>query len=303
MKYIELKVNIPKTICDEFTEFLDSLEVEGYYEILFDSSLPKKSGELFREDTNIRVYLGEEDFDKEIKIRIYLKAESPDNSFIESRIIETKEFEEAYKEFYKPFLIGNSFWIVPIWEKDSEQNLEITSNQNHRILYMNPGLAFGTGHHETTKLMLKRMEEILKESSRVLDLGTGSGILSIGAATLGAKEITAIDIDPNAVRATEYNWKENFFDESIQFELLEGSIDHPSIHSKEYDLILANITFAVISNNIKFIKKLKTKKLLFSGLITEREQDSLNLFQDVLGGRLIYKEILNDWLVIEWEKD
>jgi hypothetical protein len=73
MKYIELKVNLPKDYAEKFTEFLDSLGVEGYYEILFDSSLPKPAGQILRDDTNIRVYLGELDLEKEIKINIFLK--------------------------------------------------------------------------------------------------------------------------------------------------------------------------------------------------------------------------------------
>ena len=148
MKYLELKINLPKDISEEFTEFLDSLSVEGYYEILFDSTLPRPaSGEILRDDTNIQVYLGETDTEKELKIYIYLKARAAGNSFIESRIVETKEFEEAYKEFYKPFQIGDHYWIIPTWEKDSELSKKVHEESNNVILYMNPGLAFGTGHH------------------------------------------------------------------------------------------------------------------------------------------------------------
>lgn len=303
MKYLELKVNLPKDISDEFTEFLDSLAVEGYYEILFDSTLPRPaSGEILRDDTNIHVYLGEEDLEKEMKIYIYLKAKAGDKSFIESRFVETKEFEEAYKEFYKPFQIGEHFWIVPTWEKETDFTKSLIDGQNNIILYMNPGLAFGTGHHETTKLMIARIDKIVTEGMSILDMGTGSGILSIAAAYKKAKEILAIDIDPNAVRATEFNWKENTFPVNTQFSVTEGGFDHPSIGDKHFDLLLGNITYAVISQNIEWIRKINTNRFLFSGLIIERKNDSIKLFQEKLGGRLVYEEQLNDWIIIEWER-
>ncbi len=294
MKYIELKVNLPKDYAESFTEFLDILEVEGYYEILFDSSLPKPVGQILRDDTNIKVYLGELDLEKEIKINIFLKTLSIENIYIESRPIETKDYEEAYKEFYKPFQIGKDFWIVPVWEKETYPIGE------NKILYMNPGFAFGTGHHETTKLMLSRMQELDLVNSQILDLGTGSGILSIGAASLGAQKIVAIDIDSNAVRATEFNWTQNTFPQKIDFQVLQGSFDHADIFPSEYDLVLANITFAVISMNIEYLKNLKAKKFLFSGLIIEKKEDSLNLFETHLGGKLNYFEQFNDWILIEW---
>ena len=259
MRYLELKINLPKDISEEFTEFLDSLSVEGYYEILFDSTLPRPaSGEILRDDTNIQVYLGESDTEKEIKIIIYLKTFASGKSFVESRIVETKEFEEAYKEFYKPFQIGEHYWIIPTWEKESELSKKVLEEKNNVILYMNPGLAFGTGHHETTKLMISRIEKIVKEGMSILDMGTGSGILSIAAGYKKVKDILAIDIDPNAVRATEFNWAENQFPNPVDFKILEGGFDHPDVTQKSYDLMLGNITYAVISQNIEYIKRIKT---------------------------------------------
>ena len=302
MKYIELKTNIPKDLADDFTEFLDLLQVAGYYEVLFDSSLPRPNdGAIIRDDTMINVYLGEEDKEKEIKVHIFLKAKADNHFFLESRIVETREFEEAYKEFYKPFRIGKKFCVIPIWEKESEEANNV-KGPGVLNLFMNPGLAFGTGHHETTKLMLSRMGDILTEGISVLDMGTGSGILSIGAGLLGAKKITAIDIDLNAVRATEFNWSENSCSKTTSILILEGGFDSPEILDSEYDIVLANITYAVISQNIKNIFKIKSNRFLFSGIITERKVDSINLFKDNLGGRLIYNESLDGWEIIEWER-
>ncbi len=301
MKYIELKTNILKDFADEFIEFLDELQVVGYYEVLFDSSLPRpKDGSILRDDTNINVYLGEDDKEKELKVLIFLKLKTNNNYFVESRVVETREFEEAYKEFYKPFKIGNLFCIIPIWEKESEEAKNLMSSGSIN-LFMNPGLAFGTGHHETTKLMLSRMSSLIKQGMTILDMGTGSGILSIGAGLLGAKKIIAIDIDPNAVRATEFNWKENDC-KGTEISILEGGFDSSEIFEFSYDLVLANITYAVISQNIKNITKIKTNRFLFSGIISEKKEESYNLFSNYMGGNLIYNESMDGWEIIEWSR-
>jgi ribosomal protein L11 methyltransferase len=166
---------------------------------------------------------------------------------------------------------------------------------------MNPGLAFGTGHHETTKLMLSRMSSLIKQGMTILDMGTGSGILSIGAGLLGAKKIIAIDIDPNAVRATEFNWKENDC-KGTEISILEGGFDSSEIFEFSYDLVLANITYAVISQNIKNITKIKTNRFLFSGIISEKKEESYNLFSNYMGGNLIYNESMDGWEIIEWSR-
>ncbi|MCB1143299.1 MAG: 50S ribosomal protein L11 methyltransferase [Leptospiraceae bacterium] len=303
MKYRELKINVLKDNLEYLNDFLDSLGTEGYYEILFDSERPRPpGGEIIRDDTSVNVYLDEKDLEKELKVIIFLKSNYPDSSYCESRIVETREFEDAYKEFYKPFEIGDKFCIIPVWEKESEQALSLIQ-KNKIPLYMNPGMAFGTGHHETTKLMLSRIPHLVREGQRIVDMGTGSGILSIAAAKLGVSQILSFDIDPNAVKASQYNKSENIFHKDILYSIEEGGFDHESLLDYEFDLLLANITFAVISKNINHIVKYKTNHFLFSGIITERKEDAFKLFKEKLGGSLIYSEEFNGWEIIEWKKD
>jgi len=300
VKYIELKVNLLKTLTDGLFELLDSLNVEGYYEILFDSSVPKKSEQIIRDDTHIYVYLNEEDLKSELSILIFLKSSSADKYFLERRSIETQDYEASYKEFYKPFLIGEKLLLIPSWEKNSDYLKNNSIEKDIKPLYLNPGLAFGTGHHETTKLMIRRLEVIIKKGESVLDVGTGSGILSIAAGLCGASKILAIDIDPNSVRSAETNWKENEIISSIDFTVKEGGFDHPEIANRNFSLALANITFAVISGNIAEISKIKTPHFLFSGIIFEKKGSAIELFKRNLGGNMVYLEELNEWLLIEW---
>jgi ribosomal protein L11 methyltransferase len=301
MVYREIRVYIKKDFVDEFTQYLDEIHTEGYFEILFDSEKPRANpNEIISDYTNIHIYLSENDLEKELKILIHLKSFYIEPFFAESRVVETKEFEDAYKEFYKPFLIGDTFCVIPTWEKENPEAKQLLS-QKVLPLYMNPGMAFGTGHHETTKLMLQRIPSLVKEGYRIADIGCGSGILSIAVSYLKAKTVYSLDIDPNAIKATEYNYRENTYPSEVEFHLLEGGFDHPQL-SVHFDLILANITFAVISKNIKHIKKLSTNHFLFSGIITEKKEDAFELFQKELTGTCLYNQEFNGWEIIEWKR-
>ncbi|MEM7182064.1 MAG: 50S ribosomal protein L11 methyltransferase, partial [Spirochaetota bacterium] len=256
--------------------------------------LENKNREFLQGDTNIFIYLEESAIEQEIEIRIYLKVQCPDSSYCESRRIESQDYEEAYKEYYKPFSIG-TFLIVPSWHKDSSQ----IKNTSSIPLYLNPGLAFGTGHHETTHLMLNRMAQIDLAGKNILDMGAGSGILSIAAGLLGAKNVVSIDIDKNAVSATNANLRENDFENETKFTVLEGSFECEEVLIPNYDLVLANITFAVLSNNIQYLQQIHSKRFLFSGLLKEKEKAVIHLFTK-LGGSSEYLNYRNDWLLVDW---
>ncbi len=299
MKYREIRVSIPKDNAEEFSSYLDEWQVAGYYEILFDREEARKPDqEIISDHTPIRVYLAEEDTASEAKIWVYLQAVAPGNSFAESRWIETKEYEEAYKEFYKPFSVG-VFWVVPTWEKDDWEKSSAEKKDGSLPVYINPGLAFGTGHHETTRLVLSRLGDLQLSGKRVADIGAGSGILSVAASRLGASKIIAVDIDPNAVRSSIFNRDENGISNDL-LQVEEGGFDHPIIVGEKFDLCVANITFAVLKANIERIASIKTNHYLFSGVITERKEEFLELLSAKIGGNLVHEASWNGWELIEW---
>lgn len=301
MIYKEVKIKLDKDYEPNFSLFLETLTLPGFYEMLFDSSIPKEDDSILRQDTVIRAYLNSDDSISEIKILIYLKSICPDSFTIESRIIETREYEEAYKEFYKPFQVGG-VWIIPIWEKDSEIAKQAKINQQI-LLFLNPGVAFGTGHHETTQMIVERLQELTIVGKKILDLGTGSGILSILCGLLGAERIFSLDIDPNAVKATLSNWQENIFPFPTVLEAVESGFDHTKVTSEKYDLTIANITYAVLSQNISQLSKIKGNHFLFSGIITEKKDQFLDLLKKNLPGNLVYSKSKNGWELIEWHRD
>jgi ribosomal protein L11 methyltransferase len=299
LKYKELKINLPKENSEELSEFLETLPLAGYYEILFDSEMPKEDSEaILRENTNLRVYLDAEDNDSDTKILIFTKLLCRDSFLIESREIETREYEEAYKEFYKPLEIG-SVWIVPIWERDSELVKEILGSGKIPV-FLNPGVAFGTGHHETTQMIVNHLPKIFPIKGKILDIGTGSGILSLLCGKLGASEIFSLDIDPNAVKATKSNWQENQYPNNCKLEVVESGFDHPSVVGGEYDLVLANITFAVLSQNMFILKTIRSPRFLFSGVITERKDEFLDILSLNLPGYQYITEERNGWVLIDY---
>jgi ribosomal protein L11 methyltransferase len=177
------------------------------------------------------------------------------------------EYYFTYEEWQggkiKPFKVSR-FLIVPSWEDDQE------GDEGVKIL-LDPGLVFGTSLHPTTRDCLLALEKIYEkyQFQRVLDLGTGTGILALGAALLGAERILAVDINPLAVRTALLNVRLNRFEERIEVKegLAEKFIDHPS------DLLIANIHYDIILKLTKGEGFLKKKCFILSGLMRSQARD------------------------------
>ena len=126
------------------------------------------------------------------------------NQFFDWSIIKEEDWLTSWKKYWAPELIGNHFLILPCWINLDEKF------KDKQIIKIDPGAAFGTGSHPSTYLCLEKMENILLSNKKVLDIGSGSGILSIAARLLGAKEICAIDYDYLAINSTNSNFLLNF---------------------------------------------------------------------------------------------
>lgn len=175
-----------------------------------------------------------------------------------------EDWADSWKQYYKPIKIGKHLVVVPMWEKYDAQDGEI-------IVKMDPGMAFGTGTHETTRLCATLLEGYVNSDSTMLDVGTGSGILAICASKLGAKKCYAYDIDPVAVRVARENVKDNDLTniECEVSDLLKG------VKEGKYDVITANIVADIIIRMLPDISKYMHEKtvLVISGIIDERCQD------------------------------
>lgn len=186
---------------------------------------------------------------------------------IDTLNVRDEDWSEVWKQFYKPFKAGKSLVVKPTWEPYEAQD-------GDRIIEIDPGMAFGSGTHETTSMCLELLEETMTGGETVIDVGTGSGILAIGAAMLGAKDVLAIDIDPTAVKVAQENIEHNHLTDRIT--AIEGNLLDKTDSS--CDLCVANI----IADVICFFAKPLTAhivpggKFISSGIIKEREGDVHN---------------------------
>ena len=220
----------------------------------------------------------------------FLKERFADANLSDAKIelvgVNEEDWANSWKAYYKPIKIGERLVIVPAWEK-------YTPAEGELIVRMDPGMAFGTGTHETTRLVIKLLESYTKEGCRMLDVGTGSGILAICASKLGAGECRAYDIDPMAVRVANENIKDSGLPNiTCEVSDLLRHVDK----SRPYDLICANIVADIIIRMTPDVGELMHKDtvLLASGIILERSQDVVECFE-AHGFRIVERLEENGW--------
>lgn len=207
--------------------------------------------------------------------------------------VSEEEWTENWKKYYKPVKIGKKLVVVPMWEEYEPLEVEV-------IVRMDPGMAFGTGTHETTRLCAAMLEKYLKKGDRVLDIGTGSGILSLFASGLGAESADAYDMDPVAVRVAEQNAAANHMD-NVSCSVSDLLSNVPK--GKKYTLALANIVADILIRMAPDIAAyLEDEGLLIcSGIIDSRADDVAEAMQR--GGlELFDSDEDSDWKVMVFKK-
>lgn len=202
-----------------------------------------------------------------------------------------------WKEFFKPFRVDESIVIKPTWE-------EVTDcKEGDLIIEIDPGTSFGTGTHETTKLCITGLKQYMKPDSIVLDAGSGSGILSIIAKKLGAKEVLGIDIDPNAtVSAIENAEVNHLFVEADNLQFVTGNIIEDDgirteIGKEKFDVIVANILADVIIPLSDVIgENLKSGGIFISSGIINMKEDAVREALLKNQFKILGVNKMNDWV-------
>ena len=201
--------------------------------------------------------------------------------------VNEEDWANSWKQYYKPVKIGERIVICPAWEK-------YTPAEGELVIRMDPGMAFGTGTHETTRLVIRLLEKYTKVGQRMLDVGTGTGILAICASRLGADFCRAYDIDPTAVRVARENIKDSGLTNVTcdQSDLLK----QVSLEDGQYDLVCANIVADIIIRMTPDVGQYMKDDavLLASGIIAERCDDVVACFE-ANGFTVIEKLTDNDW--------
>jgi len=223
-----------------------------------------------------------------------LNINSPKNKFFEWSIIKEEDWLTSWKKYWAPELVGNNFLILPCWINLNKKF------KDKQIIKIDPGAAFGTGSHPSTYLCLEKMENILFSDKKVLDIGSGSGILSVAARLLGAKKVCAVDNDYLAINSTNSNFQLNFGDLKNLNTYL-GSFNEIILKNqlKQFDFVLCNILAEVIKEMIPNIYKClrNNGEVIFSGILNSQKDEIIKiLIQNNL--KLLDVSTRKDWACI-----
>lgn len=228
---------------------------------LIDEALLKKD----RSRVNIHIYIAEEEnaFEAVEFLKERLRAEGIEST-VEKNGVNDSAWAENWKKYFKPTEIGNRLAICPSWE--SYENKE-----NRKILKIDPGAAFGTGTHATTSMCLEMLDEYIKGGETILDVGCGSGILSIAGVLLGAKNAVGVDIDAQSVKVSRENAEINELTDKTEY--ICGNLTE-QINGK-FSVVCANIVADVIISLCDGIDKYMEHDALFicSGIIDLRADE------------------------------
>jgi len=201
--------------------------------------------------------------------------------------VEDADWASAWRSYFKPVEVGNIF-VKPSWE-----DLETTPGQV--VVEINPGMAFGTGNHPTTQLCLLALQKFIHGGERVLDVGTGSGVLSIAAAKLGAAQVTATEADPVAAEAARENVHGNGVDANVC--IVESQ--SPASATGEFDLVLANITAdAIIGLAAELAHALAPGGFLVASGITGERAQEVGRFLARAGLEIVDKTDDDGWVAL-----
>ena len=227
-----------------------------------------------------------------------LNINAPKNQFFDWSIIKEEDWLTSWKKYWAPELVGNHLLILPCWMNLNEKF------KDKKIIKIDPGAAFGTGSHPSTYLCLEKMENISFSDKKILDIGSGSGILSVAARLLGAKEVYAVDNDYLAINSTKSNFQLNFGDLNNLSTYL-GSFNEVILKNqlKQFDLVLCNILAEVIKGMIPNIYKClrNNGEVIFSGILNSQKDEIIKiLIKNDL--KLLDVTTRKDWACISAQK-
>ncbi len=255
-KYYEVRISFNKTNYDMLYNALyvsgieNILEEEGLLKIYFEGNKKRKINSLKNSLIKENIII-EKDFNTEV--------------------FENKNWNDEWEKTIEPVCISNKIIVYPSWKKS-----KLTDTEDKILIEIDPKMSFGTGHNETTQLVLELMCDYLKgNEDKMLDFGCGTGILTIAGIKLGVKKATAIDIDEAAVS----NAKEYFEINSVSDKVKIHNKNITGIEEDSFDVICANIIRSVITDNFEHLnEKIKPGgKLFLSGIMSSEDQEILEL--------------------------
>ena len=251
---------------------------------------------LLEEDDHITIFISEKSSTTEEQILAKLNRLQQDKLIesykIEKEILEDKNWNELWEKSREVIRVSDKIVIKPTFKKYS-------AKQNEIVLTLDPKMSFGTGEHQTTKLILGLLEKYVIRGMKVLDVGSGTGILAIASIKLGAVKAVAVDFDEICLDNCKENCILNGVEDSV--EVLTGEIDN--VNETDFDLILANIQKNVL---LEIAEKLKTKlnqngKIILSGLL-ESDKSAIEKKYHSLGFKTEHIESADEWIAVVFKQ-
>ena len=279
MKWLEVSVEVQpeeqeilsQILMDQGIQGIEIVDPEAFRQVLEENRYLDYADDGFLDSygnkTIVRAYFqADRDAEKlktELKDAFSLFMEHPPAE-ITILLRDDSEWKDNWKKHYKTFFISNRVIIKPSWE-------HFIADEGKFIIELDPGMAFGTGTHETTRMCAVLLDDLVKGNERVLDLGCGTGILGIIAAKLGAREVTCVDIDDAACKTAQDNVVKNHTEDRVS--VMQGELRNLS--EKQYDIIIINIIADIILSLLPGLKNYCGGQtvILLSGIIRERKQE------------------------------
>lgn len=209
-------------------------------------------------------------------------------AIVELSQVDEEDWANEWKNYYKPTKVGKNVVVKPTWEEYEEQSGDL-------IIELDPGMAFGTGTHETTTMCIHQLENYVKKDSKVFDIGCGSGILAIAAAKLGAKEVVAVDLDEVAVKVSKENIELNKVEDKVT--ALHGNLTE--VINDKADIVVANIIADIIKILAKDVSNFMKEDAVFisSGIIHAKvDEVKESLIKN--GFEIVEVQTLGEWNAI-----
>ena len=281
MKWTEVLIKVDPQAVEAVTDILYGLGAQGVAidepvdverlreDELYWDYIDEKLLENDTEETKIMAYFSEEETNLPEKIAVIREkirnltefGLSIGSGTVELSNVNQEDWESAWKQYFKPVHVTDRIVVKPEWEEYSPQEGEI-------VIEIDPGMAFGTGTHETTSMCINQIEKNLKSGDTVIDIGSGSGILSMAAVLLGAEKATGVDLDPVAVRVALENVELNNLQDKI--DILHGNLT--DVIREKADIVVANIMADIILMLLEDVREFIKDDGLFisSGIIQEK---------------------------------